>query len=64
MATEHSSATDQTGAVLIDMAVEGWRFSRLVRALLTNWMQEKLVRYVNQLRYFQKKSKRALKPVG
>ena len=40
---------------LIDMAVEGWRFSRLFSRVIAKLDAGEANRYVNQLRYFQKR---------
>ena len=40
---------------LIDMAVEGWRFSRLFSRVINKLDASEASRYMNQLRYFQKK---------
>jgi hypothetical protein len=40
---------------LIDMAVEGWRFSRLFSRVIFKLDAGEANRYVNQLRYFQKR---------
>jgi hypothetical protein len=64
MATEHSSATDQLERSLIDMAIEGWRFSRLFARVVNKLDAGEAVRYVNQLRYFQKKLEESLETSG
>lgn len=40
---------------VIDMAVEGWRFSRLFSRVISKLDAGEANRYVNQLRYFQKR---------
>ena len=40
---------------LIDIAVESWRFSRLFGKVVSKLDAGESVRYINQIRYFQKK---------
>ena len=49
---------------LIDMAIESWRFSRMVVRLITKLDAGAGTRYVNQLRYFQKKIEEGLESGG
>ena len=49
---------------LVEMAVEGWRFSRLFSRLLDNIDADNASRYVNQLRYFRKKVDKNLEDNG
>jgi hypothetical protein len=49
---------------LIDMAVESWRFSRLFARLVTRVDAGEANRYLNQLRYFQKKLEDSLDASG
>ncbi|SDR55286.1 hypothetical protein SAMN05443245_7648 [Paraburkholderia fungorum] len=46
---------NQAEQSLIDMAVEGWRFSRLFARVVSKLDAGESTRYLNQLRYFQKK---------
>lgn len=55
MTTEHACMNDQLERSLIDIAVESWRFSRLFSRVVNKLDAGESVRYVNQLRYFQKK---------
>ena len=47
-------------SALIDIAVEGWRFSRLIARLLTKLDAGESMRYSNQLRYYLKRTEEAL----
>jgi hypothetical protein len=49
---------------LIDMAIESWRFSRLLGKLLQKLDAGESSRYVNQIRYFQKKVEENLESSG
>lgn len=49
---------------LIDIAVESWRFSRLFARLVGRLDAGESSRYVNQLRYFQKKLEESLEASG
>jgi len=49
---------------LIDMAVESWRFARLFGRLVSKLDAGEGARYVNQLRYFQKKLEDSLEASG
>lgn len=49
---------------LIEMAVESWRFSRVFLRLISKLDAGEGTRYVNQLRYFQKRIEESLDQVG
>jgi hypothetical protein len=49
---------------LIDMAVESWRFSRLFHRVLNKLDAGEGVRYMNQLRYFQKRLEESMEANG
>lgn len=49
---------------LIDMAIESWRFARMVARLIAKLDAGDGARYVNQLRYFQKKIEEGLESGG
>ena len=49
---------------LMDLAVEGWRFSRLFLKALSKMDAGVSGRYVNQLRYFQKRIEESLERSG
>jgi hypothetical protein len=49
---------------LIDIAVESWRFSRLFGKVVSKLDAGESGRYINQLRYFQKKVEESLDSNG
>ncbi len=55
MTIEQTGVNEQMEQSLIDMAVEGWRFARLFSRVVNKLDAGESSRYVNQLRYFQKK---------
>lgn len=55
MTTAKSLNNDQLEQSLIEIAVESWRFSRLFARVVNKLDAGEGARYVNQLRYFQKK---------
>ena len=55
---------DQLERSLMDIAVESWRFSRLFSRLVSKLDAGESARYVNQLRYFQKKLEETLASAG
>lgn len=54
-APRKSEQDNEMISTLIDMAVEGWRFSRLFSRVINKLDASDASRYMNQLRYFQKK---------
>jgi hypothetical protein len=64
MTTEQSTEREQLERSLIDMAVESWRFARLFSRLVSKLDAGEGSRYVNQLRYFQKKLEDSLETSG
>ncbi len=50
--------------VIINMAIESWRFTRLFERLLTKVDAGERKRYVGQLRWFIKKTEESLHQVG
>ena len=64
MTTEGSNPADQLERSLIEIAVESWRFSRLFARLVNKLDAGEGGRYVNQLRYFQKKVEESLDATG
>ena len=64
MTTEQSTKHEQLERSLIDMAVESWRFARLFGRLVSKLDAGEGSRYVNQLRYFQKKLEDSLEASG
>jgi hypothetical protein len=55
MANEENSAYDQLERSLVEVAIESWRFSRLFSRIVAKLDAGEAAKYVNQLRYFQKK---------
>ena len=55
MRTQQTEGNEQMEQSLIDIAVESWRFSRLFGKVVSKLDAGESGRYVNQLRYFQKK---------
>ena len=53
--TQQTEGNEQMEQSLIDIAVESWRFSRLFGKVVSKLDAGESGRYVNQLRYFQKK---------
>lgn len=64
MTTEQGTEREQLERSLIDMAVESWRFARLFGRLVSKLDAGEGSRYVNQLRYFQKKLEDSLEASG
>jgi hypothetical protein len=64
MTIEQGTEREQLERSLIDMAVESWRFARLFGRLVSKLDAGEGARYVNQLRYFQKKLEDSLEASG
>ena len=64
MMTEKSSSADKMEQSLIDISVESWRFMRLFSRVVSKLDAGEANRYVNQLRYFQKKVEESLDASG
>ena len=64
MMIEQSGTSEQLERSLIDIAVESWRFSRLFARVVNKLDAGEASRYVNQLRYFQKKVEESLDASG
>ena len=64
MTTEQGGIDGQLERSLIDIAVESWRFCRLFSRVVNKLDAGESGRYVNQLRYFQKKVADSLKASG
>ena len=62
--TQVSDENEQMEQSLIDLAVESWRFSRLFGKVVNKLDVGESTRYVNQLRYFQKKVEDSLDSSG
>lgn len=58
------TSDDQLEQSLIDIAVESWRFSRLFGKVVSKLDAGESGRYINQLRYFQKKVEENLESSG
>lgn len=59
-----SGNSEQMEQSLIDIAVESWRFSRLFEKVVSKLDAGESGRYLNQLRYFQKKVEGSLELSG
>lgn len=64
MTTDNNQNNEQLERSLIDIAVESWRFSRLFARVVNKLDAGESARYVNQLRYFQKKVEDSLDSSG
>jgi hypothetical protein len=64
MPNEQIIDSEQFERSLIEIAVESWRFSRLFARLVSRLDAGESSRYVNQLRYFQKKLEESLEASG
>lgn len=64
MTTDSTSAPDCLRQSLIEIAVESWRFSRLVVRMMARLDAGEANRYVSQLRYFHRKLDESLETAG
>lgn len=64
MTNKEDGTNDQLEQSLIDVAVESWRFARLFSRVVNKLDAGESTRYVNQLRYFQKKVEESLEASG
>jgi hypothetical protein len=64
MQDESEPSLGQLEQSVIDMAVEGWRMSRLFARIVSKLDAGESTRYVNQLRYFQKRMEDSLEASG
>lgn len=62
--TQQAESSEQMEQSLIDIAVESWRFARLFGKVVSKLDAGESGRYVNQLRYFQKKVEESLDSSG
>jgi hypothetical protein len=62
--TQQIEGHEQIEQSLIDIVVESWRFSRLFEKVVSKFDAGESRRYVNQLRYFQKKVEESLDSNG
>jgi tRNA nucleotidyltransferase (CCA-adding enzyme) len=56
--------TETYEQIVINMAVENWRFSRLFLKAVTKFEPSETNKYINQLRYFQKNIENNLDECG
>jgi hypothetical protein len=64
MSADDNGIAEQIERSLIDIAVESWKFSRIFARVVNKLDAGEAGRYVNQLRYFQKKVEQNLDAVG
>lgn len=64
MSTVDAPSSSQLEECLLDMVVESWRFSRLFARALDKLDAGEAARFVNQLRYFQRKIEEYLDAAG
>lgn len=64
MSVEQGDINRQMEQSLIDIAVESWRFLRLFSRVIAKLDAGEAARYVNQMRYFQKKVEESLDASG
>jgi hypothetical protein len=64
MTIDERNSSERLEQSLIDIAVESWRFSRLFARVVNKLDAGEAGRYVNQLRYFQKKLEDTLDETG
>jgi len=64
MTNKEDGTNDQLEHSLIDVAIESWRFARLFSRVVNKLDAGEATRYVNQLRYFQKKVEESLEASG
>ena len=62
--TQQAESSEQMEQSLIDIAVESWRFSRLFGKVVGKLDAGESGRYINQIRYFQKKVEERLDSSG
>lgn len=62
--TEDADGRGRAEAALLDLAIDGWRVSRLFARVLTKLDAGEGVRYANQVRYFVKRVEESLDAVG
>jgi hypothetical protein len=64
MTIEQDDTNDQLERTLIEVAIESWRFARLFSRVVSKLDAGESTRYINQLRYFQKKIEESLQASG
>jgi hypothetical protein len=55
MTSESANNPEKLEGSLIDIVIEGWRFARVFTRLINKVDAGESARYINQVRYFQKK---------
>lgn len=61
---EQNEGKERVEQALIDVAVDSWRFSRLFAKVVTKLDAGESPKYLNQLRYFQKRVEESLDATG
>jgi hypothetical protein len=62
--TYQGESNEQLEQSLIDIAVESWRFSRMFGKVVSKLDAGESIRYINQIRYFQKRVEESLESSG
>ncbi|HAW2419349.1 TPA: hypothetical protein JLP58_004150 [Escherichia coli] len=64
MTSESANNPEKLEGSLIDIVIEGWRFARVFTRLINKVDAGESARYINQVRYFQKKLEENLESGG
>ncbi|EON4257563.1 hypothetical protein ACLKAI_004136 [Escherichia coli] len=64
MTSESANNPEKLEGSLIDIVIEGWRFARAFTRLINKVDAGESARYINQVRYFQKKLEENLEAGG
>ena len=64
MTSESANNPEMLEGSLIDIVIEGWRFARVFTRLINKVDAGESARYINQVRYFQKKLEENLEAGG
>ncbi|MCR9000960.1 hypothetical protein [Rahnella perminowiae] len=64
MISESANNPEKLEGSLIDIVIEGWRFARVFTRLINKVDAGESARYINQVRYFQKKLEENLEAGG
>ena len=64
MTSESANNPEKLEGSLIDIVIEGWRFARVFTRLINKVDAGESARYINQVRYFQKKLEENLEAGG
>lgn len=64
MTSESANNPEKLEGSLIDIVIEGWRFARVFNRLINKVDAGESARYINQVRYFQKKLEENLEAGG